>query len=92
MAGDRPSITPDEPPPVVAELVRRFDDHIDAYKSGRYNETQLRREFIDPLFRGLGWDVDNEQGYAEAYKGNDAMSWIHRQCSACVAREQSDVV
>ncbi len=67
---DKTQTTPlvQPPPPIVADLVRRFGDHIDAYKSGRYNETQLRREFIDPLFRGLGWDVDNEQGYAEAYK------------------------
>jgi len=33
-----------------------------------YNETQLRREFVDPLFRALGWDVDYRSGYAEAYK------------------------
>ena len=26
------------------------------------------REFLDPLFKVLGWDLDNEQGYAEAYK------------------------
>ncbi|MCH8342433.1 MAG: hypothetical protein IH983_00410 [Planctomycetes bacterium] len=63
MAGDRPSITPGEPPTVVAELVRRFDDHVDAYESGRYNEIQLRQEFINPLFKALGGDVDNEQGY-----------------------------
>lgn len=36
--------------------------------SGEYNETQLRREFLDPFFTGLGWDVENKQGYAEAYK------------------------
>jgi hypothetical protein len=28
----------------------------------------LRREFLDPFFKALGWDIDNEQGYAEAYK------------------------
>ena len=55
-------------PSIVAELVRRFADHADAYHAGRYNETQLRREFIDPLFAALGWDVDNTAGYAEAYK------------------------
>ena len=33
-----------------------------------YKEAQLRQEFLDPLFKALGWDVDNEQGYAEAYK------------------------
>ena len=28
--------------------------------STAYNETQLRREFVDPFFTMLGWDVDNE--------------------------------
>ncbi|MCL5279873.1 MAG: N-6 DNA methylase, partial [Planctomycetes bacterium] len=31
-------------------------------------ETQLRREYIDPFFKALGWDVDNTRGWAEAYK------------------------
>jgi predicted type IV restriction endonuclease len=31
-------------------------------------ETQLRIEFIDPLLKILGWDVENKQGFAEAYK------------------------
>jgi len=55
-------------PLIVLELVDRFREHADAYHAGRYNETQIRREFIDPLFKALGWDVDNSQGYAEAYK------------------------
>ena len=55
-------------PPSVADLVDRFREHVDAYHSGRYNETQLRREFIDPIFKAPGWDVDNSNGYAEAYK------------------------
>lgn len=40
----------------------------DAYRSGQYNETQVRREFIDPLFGLLGWDIDNRTGAPEAYK------------------------
>ena len=55
-------------PEVVRELVKRFEDNIDSYRSSRYNETQLRREFLDPLFEALGWDVFNKAGYAEAYK------------------------
>lgn len=55
-------------PEEVAELVERFNRHREAYRSGQYNETQLRREFIDPFFKALGWDVDNVQGYAEPYK------------------------
>lgn len=55
-------------PTVIVELCERFRRNSAAYRSGSYNETQLRREFVDPLFKALGWDVDNEQGYAEAYK------------------------
>jgi len=55
-------------PKKVLELIERFERNRDVYCSSEYNETQLRREFLDPLFKALGWDVDNEQGYAEAYK------------------------
>jgi predicted type IV restriction endonuclease len=55
-------------PQKITELVNRFTEHSDAYKSGAYNETQVRREFIDPFFKELGWDIDNQGGLAEAYK------------------------
>ena len=55
-------------PPRVTELVETFDSHIDTYHSQQYNETQLRREFIDPFFIELGWDVTNKAGNAQAYK------------------------
>ena len=55
-------------PLVIADLVERFDQQLEAYQSGRYNETQLRREFVDPMFKAFGWDMDNVSGYAEAYK------------------------
>jgi Eco57I restriction-modification methylase len=54
--------------PVIADLVERFEQQGDAYKSGHYNEAQLRQEFTDPMFTALGWDMDNVSGYAEAYK------------------------
>lgn len=52
----------------IAELVKRFDEQYDSYKKSGYNETQTRRDFIDPFFKALGWDTDNEQGYSEAYR------------------------
>ena len=55
-------------PAKILNLVKRFEQNLDAYKQGRYNEAQVRREFIDPFFKTLGWDVDNEEGYAESYK------------------------
>lgn len=55
-------------PERILELIERFKFNEDSYRSGNYNETQLRREFLDPFFEELGWDVLNRQGYAEAYK------------------------
>ena len=46
-------------PSELAALVERFGRNRQAYHSPAYNETQTRREFIDPLFKALGWDVDN---------------------------------
>jgi hypothetical protein len=47
-------------PRIIIELVERFERNREAYLNGKYNETQLRREFIDPFFKALGWDIDNE--------------------------------
>ena len=52
----------------IGQLVERFDRNIDAYRAGGYKEMEIRREFIDPFFAALGWDMDNRSGYAEAYK------------------------
>ncbi|HNX58176.1 MAG TPA: type I restriction endonuclease, partial [Spirochaetota bacterium] len=52
----------------ILSLVTKFESNYESYKQIEYNETQTRREFIDPFFKALGWDIDNEQGIAEAYK------------------------
>lgn len=52
----------------VAKLVARFEEQIESYKKADYNETQTRRDFIDPFFKAFGWDVDNQNGYAESYR------------------------
>ena len=52
----------------ISELVERFNEQFDSYKKAKYNETLTRRDFIDPFFKALGWDIDNEEGYAEAYR------------------------
>jgi len=55
-------------PQTIVHLVETFDRSLDAYHSDQYNETQLRREFIDPFFEALGWDIANKSGNAQAYK------------------------
>ena len=51
-------------PKQVLELVDLFERNREAYRSPQYNETQLRHQFLDPFFKALGWDVNNEQGEA----------------------------
>ena len=61
-------ITKEQAYKTLKKLIVRFDDHIDTYKKGYYNETQTRIDYINPFFKALGWDIDNEQGLAEAYR------------------------
>ncbi len=55
-------------PQEVIKLIENFEGNLDAYRGGKYNETQVRRDFIDPLFKARGWDMDNSAGYGEAYR------------------------
>ncbi len=55
-------------PAEIRKLVERFEANLDAYRGGGYNETLLRHDFLDPFFRALGWDIDNSQDYAEAFR------------------------
>ncbi|NQU81522.1 MAG: N-6 DNA methylase, partial [Bacteroidetes bacterium] len=61
-------ITKEQAYKTLKKLIERFDDHIEEYKKGHYNETQTRVDYINPFFKALGWDIDNEQGLAEAYR------------------------
>lgn len=43
-------------PDRLLQLVDTFGRNLNVYNSGGHNETQVRVEFIDPLFELLGWD------------------------------------
>jgi len=46
----------------IKELIDKYEsDRDNCLKSG-YNETQVRNDFIDPLLKCFGWDVDNTKG------------------------------
>lgn len=55
-------------PPTILTLVDRFHDDYNYYRQSAYNETQVRQEFIDPLFEALGWDIGNKRGAAAAFR------------------------
>ena len=46
----------------LAERIRQYGDRITEYTRPTYNETEVRVDFVNPLFKALGWDVDNEAG------------------------------
>ena len=55
-------------PQKILDLIDLFDRNADDYRSADFKEAEVRQQFINPLFKCLGWDMDNEQGHAEAYK------------------------
>ncbi len=44
-------------PSKILELTDRFDYNLDSYKSGKYNETQVRLEYINPLMEECDIDI-----------------------------------
>jgi len=55
-------------PDELVQLIDRFKEHLEQYKGVSYDEANTRTDFIDPLFKLLGWDVANTAGYAEQYR------------------------
>ena len=53
---------------LIQNLVERFERNYNQYTSSKYKEAQLRREFLDPFFSALGWDMANRSGIDEQYK------------------------
>lgn len=52
----------------ISVLVEKFSDQLPAYKKADYNEALTRKDFIDPFFEALGWDINNRSGAWEAYR------------------------
>ena len=46
----------------IKDLVEKYSSNREAYLKAEYNETQLRTDFLDPLFEILGWDIKNSRG------------------------------
>jgi type I restriction-modification system DNA methylase subunit len=46
----------------LQKLIAKFENDKAYYVSKDYSEAQARVDFIDPFFRALGWDVENQAG------------------------------
>ncbi|MBS1646243.1 MAG: N-6 DNA methylase [Bacteroidetes bacterium] len=61
-------MTREEAKSIITKLVARFAEHRKEYHLPEYNEQKTRQDFINPFFKALGWDIDNEKGDSEAYR------------------------
>jgi hypothetical protein len=43
----------------ITDLIKKYELNRDYYISSKYNEAQLRADFLNPLFELLGWDIEN---------------------------------
>ncbi|MDO5849264.1 MAG: N-6 DNA methylase, partial [Methanobrevibacter sp.] len=62
------AITKEEGLKEAKKLVEKFELNEDLYKNDKYNEEQLKTEFLNPFFKALGWDVNNQQDAAPQFK------------------------
>lgn len=53
---------------IIEKLAERYHEHYKEYHLPDYNEQKARQDFINPFFKALGWDIDNEKGDSEAYR------------------------
>lgn len=44
----------------VKQLIAQFQAHSSHYLSPKYQEAEVRADFIDKLFTALGWDVAHD--------------------------------
>jgi hypothetical protein len=46
----------------IDQLCERFEKYRATYRTHGYDESTLRLEYLNPFFKALGWDVENEAG------------------------------
>ncbi|MGQ0541395.1 MAG: hypothetical protein ACT4O9_06040 [Blastocatellia bacterium] len=44
----------------VTKLVKNFGDNLDKFHAPDYNESAVRKDYIDKFFIALGWDVNHD--------------------------------
>lgn len=46
----------------IHDLVQKYELNREFYRTSKFNETEVRNQFLDPLFEILGWDIRNASG------------------------------
>ncbi len=61
-------VTPASFHQALGRLVAKFDGQFAAGVDPAYNEARLRQDFLDPFFRALGWDLENDAGLVQSQR------------------------
>ena len=46
----------------IHDLVHKYEQDRDFYRTSKFNEMEVRNQFLDPLFEIFGWDIRNSSG------------------------------
>ena len=49
-------------------LVSTFERGFKDFTAPEYSEARVREDFLNPLFRALGWDVENQRGLVQSQR------------------------
>ncbi len=52
----------------VSRLVAKFESEFTAVNDAGYSEARVRQDYLDPLFRALGWDLENRAGLVQQHR------------------------
>ncbi len=66
----------------VARLVERYQ-RLSVAQVRAYDEEDTKKDFILPLFKALGWDVDEKEEVAAEVS---AYSSVHKHATWCIIR------
>jgi hypothetical protein len=55
-------------PQKILDLIATFKNNADHYTSNDYKEAMLRIQFVNPMFKELGWGMENAEGNAPDYQ------------------------
>ena len=46
---------------IIAALIAKYEKEVAEGKLKDYSEAETQRGFIEPLFKALGWDIENRE-------------------------------
>lgn len=61
----------------LARLIASFQKNLAHYKSEGYDESALRNDYLNPLWRALGWDTENRSGATQPLREVQIETRVH---------------